>query len=174
MIYSPTTKKAMAIMFECHKNQVDKADMPYPFHPFHVAESMPDEKSTCVALLHDVVEDTPMTLEDLRNAGFADDILFSLSNLTHLDGQDYYEYVANLSLDPTAILVKLSDLKHNSDLSRLDVIDEKVVKRIKKYDVCIRFLESQLQLIQYGKYDLAKNNAEKFIIENQEEKYKKI
>ena len=62
MIYTPKTKQALKLCFEAHKNQVDKSGMPYVFHPFHVAEQMKAETSTMVALLHDVVEDTPYTM----------------------------------------------------------------------------------------------------------------
>ena len=69
MIYTADTKKALKLCFEAHKNQTDKAGMPYVFHPFHVAEQMPDEKTTIVALLHDVVEDTSYSLRDIRRNG---------------------------------------------------------------------------------------------------------
>ena len=69
MIYSDLTKKSLKISFNAHKNQVDKSGMPYVFHPFHLAEQMDDEYSVCVALLHDVVEDTDITIEDLNIKG---------------------------------------------------------------------------------------------------------
>ena len=65
MIYTDLTKQAMKLCFAAHKDQTDRSGLPYVFHPFHLAEQMPDEESTVVALLHDVVEDTPYTLEDL-------------------------------------------------------------------------------------------------------------
>ena len=65
MIYTPLTKKALKISFKAHKDQVDKSGLPYVYHPFHLAEQMNDEYSTCVALLHDVVEDTDISLDDL-------------------------------------------------------------------------------------------------------------
>ena len=83
MIYTPMTKKAIKVMFEAHKNQVDKNGMPYVFHPFHLAEQMTDEASTVVALLHDVIEDTDCTLEDLKNMGFSNEVCDALSFLTH-------------------------------------------------------------------------------------------
>ena len=69
MIYTDFTKKALKLCFEAHKDQVDKTDMPYVFHPFHLAEQVDDELSTICALLHDVVEDTSLTLEDLLERG---------------------------------------------------------------------------------------------------------
>ena len=74
MIYTPLTKKAMRIAFEAHKDQFDKSGIPYIYHPIHLAEQMNDEVTTCVALLHDVVEDTDYTLEDLTEMGFDSDL----------------------------------------------------------------------------------------------------
>ena len=70
MIYTEMTKKALKLCFEAHKEQIDKSGMPYVFHPFHLAEQMQDEETTIVALLHDVIEDTDYTLDDLRKMGF--------------------------------------------------------------------------------------------------------
>ena len=83
MIYTPDTKKAMRLCFEAHKNQTDKSGQPYVFHPFHVAEQMPDEETTIVALLHDVIEDTSYTPDDLRSMGFDEDVLEALALMTH-------------------------------------------------------------------------------------------
>ena len=66
MIYTQLTKKAMRIAYEAHKNQVEKSGIPYIYHPLHLAEQMQYEAAVCVALLHDVVEDTDITLDDLR------------------------------------------------------------------------------------------------------------
>ena len=85
MIYTPGTKKAMKLCFEAHKDQTDKSGLPYVFHPYHVAEQMPDEKTTIAALLHDVIEDTSYTLQDLRDMGFEEDVLAALALMTHDD-----------------------------------------------------------------------------------------
>ena len=74
VIYTPQTKMALKLCFEAHKDQLDKSGMPYVFHPFHLAEQMDSEKTTVVALLHDVVEDTDYTLEDLTEMGFDSDL----------------------------------------------------------------------------------------------------
>ena len=75
MIYTEQTVKALKLCFVAHKEQTDKSGLPYVFHPFHLAEQMKDEATTCVALLHDVVEDSDMTLEGLREAGFPEEIV---------------------------------------------------------------------------------------------------
>lgn len=142
MIYTEMTKKAINLMYEAHRGQMDKGGFPYCFHPFHVAESMEDEISCTCALLHDVVEDTDYTLQDLAAMGFPKEVMDVLKLLTHQDGVPYMEYVKNLSDNPVARRVKLSDLRHNSDLSRLNRVTEKDLQRIEKYKEAIAFLES--------------------------------
>lgn len=141
MIYTEKTKRAIRLMFEAHKNQTDKAGLPYVFHPFHLAEQMSDEKTTVAALLHDVVEDTDTTLDDLRKMDFGDDVIAALTLLTHDERVPYMDYVAEIKKNPIARAVKLADLRHNSDLTRLDVVDEKALKRVEKYKKAIALLE---------------------------------
>lgn len=141
MIYTPMTKKALKLCFEAHKEQVDKSGMPYVFHPFHLAEQMKTEESTIVALLHDLVEDTEYTINDLTSMGFGKDITNAIALLTHADGVEYMDYVRAIKENPIAKAVKLADLKHNSDLSRLDDINEKALQRNEKYQKAIALLE---------------------------------
>jgi len=142
MIYTAQTKKALKVCFDMHKDQTDKSGLPYVFHPFYLAEQMQDEVTTVVALLHDVVEDTPCTFDDLREMGFDEAVLQSLALLTHDDGVPYMEYVAAIKQNPIAKAVKLADLRHNSDLSRMDTVDERALKHHQKYMDAIAFLES--------------------------------
>lgn len=114
--------------------------MPYVFHPFHVAEQMPDEKTTIVALLHDVVEDTSYSLQDIREMGFESDIVDALARLTHGKNVSYMDYVANIKGNSMARTVKLADLRHNSDLTRLDQINEEALSRVEKYKAAIQLL----------------------------------
>ena len=140
MIYTPLTKKALRICFYAHKDQVDKTNMPYVFHPFHLAESMDDEISTCVALLHDVVEDTNITFIDLEKEGFSEEVIGALKLLTHDLDVPYMDYVRKIKENPVAAKVKLADLKHNSDLTRLDEVTETDLERNKKYNEAIELL----------------------------------
>lgn len=117
MIYTALTIKAMAIAYDAHHGQFDKAGIPYVFHPLHVAESMDDEISCCAALLHDVVEDTHVTLEDLAK-DFPREVVEAVRLLTHDPGQDYLEYVRRIKPNPVAMKVKLADIAHNTDESR--------------------------------------------------------
>ncbi len=140
MIYTDLTKKALKLCFDAHKNQVDKTGMPYVFHPFHLAEQMSDEISTICALLHDVIEDTEYTFNDIRNMGFPQEVIDVLMLLTHDDNVPYMEYVEKINENPIAKQVKLADLRHNSDLTRLNIIDEKALARVDKYQKAITIL----------------------------------
>lgn len=140
MIYTAMTKMAMKLCFETHKNQVDKTGLPYVFHPFHLAEQMDDEISTVCALLHDVVEDSDTTFEDLLEMGFSGEIIEVLKLLTHAEEVPYMDYVREIKKNPTATKVKIADLKHNSDTTRLDVVDEWAIKRNEKYAEALRIL----------------------------------
>ena len=141
MLYTEMTKKALCLCFEAHKEQVDKSGMPYVFHPFHLAEQMETEDTIIVALLHDIVEDTDCTIEDLAKMGFSKPVTDAVALMTHTKGVDYMDYVGKIKENPIAKAVKLADLRHNSDLSRLEVIDEKSLARREKYLKAIAFLE---------------------------------
>lgn len=117
MIYTALTNRAMVIAYDAHHGQVDKQGIPYVFHPFHVAEQMTDELSTCVGLLHDVVEDSDVTLEDLARE-FPAEIIEALALLTHDESVPYLEYVQALASNELARAVKRADLEHNLDGTR--------------------------------------------------------
>lgn len=123
MIYTRLTNEAMKIAYHAHHGQVDSGGIPYIFHPIHLAEQMEDEYTVCVALLHDVVEDTEVTLEALAKV-FPKEVTDAVALLTHAKGDPYPEYVARIKSNPIAKAVKLADLRHNSDESRLPDADE--------------------------------------------------
>lgn len=141
MIYTKLTKKAMKICFEAHKDQVDKSGIPYVFHPFHLAEQMQDEYSTIAALLHDTVEDTNITFEYLAEQGIPTEVIEALKLLTHDESVPYLDYVKIIKSNDIAKSVKLADLKHNSDLTRLDEAKERDLIRVEKYKKAIDVLE---------------------------------
>lgn len=118
MIYTELTREAMKIAYDAHQGQFDKSGVPYVFHPIHVAEQMCDEYSTCVALLHDVVEDTDVSLEDLAKQ-FPQEIVEAVGLLTHSKNTPYEEYLRKVKENPIAKAVKLADIAHNTDFSRL-------------------------------------------------------
>ena len=143
MIYTKLTKKALLISFNAHKDQHDKSGMPYVYHPYEVASRMNDEYSTCTALLHDVVEDTDITLDDLSKEGFPREIIEALSCMTHDKSVPYDEYIKMIKTNPIATKVKLADLEHNSNPDRLDNIDEKMQQRFEKYNKARAYLLSE-------------------------------
>ena len=117
MLYTPLTNKAMQIAYAAHHGQVDKGGLPYIFHPYHLAEAMEDEVSCCAALLHDVVEDTHVTMEQLAEV-FPSAVIDVLQLLTHREDVPYYDYVRAIKANPIAVKVKLADIAHNSDQTR--------------------------------------------------------
>ena len=146
MIYTDKTKKAMKIMVRQHKNQLDKSGLPYILHPWLVAEWQNDEVKTIVALLHDVVEDTDMTFEDIKNEGFSDEVVEAIKLLTHDNNVDYKEYLDAIADNPIAIDVKLADLKHNSTISRLDKVEQIDIERAERYKKSIEYLNSKKKI----------------------------
>ena len=131
--YTPLTKKALALCYDAHRGQRDKGGLPYVFHSFHLAEQMETEEEICAALLHDVVEDSPYTLDDLRREGFPEPVLEALRLLTRSPGEDYFDYVARLRENPIARRVKAADLLHNADLARLNEVTGHDRERAEKY-----------------------------------------
>ena len=140
MIYTPLTKIALRICYNAHAGQLDKGDMPYVFHPYHLAEQMKDEITTAAALLHDVIEDTEYTFDDLRKAGIPERVLEIVALLTHDESVPYMDYIAAMKHDPDAVTIKLADLTHNSDLTRSEVVTEKELKRIEVYKQAYKLL----------------------------------
>ena len=134
MIYTSLTRLALKVSFEAHKDQVDHSGTPYIYHPYHLAEQMTDETTTCIALLHDVVEDTDITLAQLREMGFPDIVVEAVGVLTREHGVPYQEYIKRVKSNPLARIVKLADLEHNSDMSRLQEIDERSKSLAKRYE----------------------------------------
>lgn len=118
MIYTELTIKAMNLAYHAHHGQFDKGGVPYIFHPIHLAEEMDDEISTCVALLHDTVEDTSVTLEDMAKE-FPAEVVNAVRLLTHGEDVDYFDYVRAIRQNPIAVKVKLADLRHNGDPKRI-------------------------------------------------------
>lgn len=139
MIYTNQTKKAMIIAYNAHQGQVDKSGIPYIYHPIHLAEQMQTEEECIVALLHDTVEDTNVTFETLEKE-FSKEVIEALKLLTHDKSVDYMDYVKNLKNNPIAKKVKLADLYHNSDITRMENPTQKDIERKEKYHKAISIL----------------------------------
>ena len=142
MIYTPLTNAAMKLAYRAHDGQLDYNGIPYIFHPIHLAEQMDDEFSCCVALLHDTVEDTDVTLEELT-ALFPSEVTDAVALLTHSEDVDYFDYVRAIKENPIAKKVKLADLAHNSDQSRCvgsDLSEERKTAWRRKYEKATKIL----------------------------------
>lgn len=136
-------QKALAIAEDAHKGQVDKARVDYIQHPLFVASLVEGELAKTVALLHDVVEDSDWTLEDLRKEGLPEEVVQAVGIITKKRNENYEEYILRVKQNPLARQVKLADLKHNSDLSRLANVTDRDRKRVAKYQKAISFLSEE-------------------------------
>lgn len=125
--------KAINIAIEAHKNQIDKAGKSYFLHLLRVMEGGKTEEEKICGVLHDLIEDTDWTFERLKGEGFSDEIIDVLDCVTKREGEKYEEFIYRISQNPTAIRVKLNDLKDNMDITRLSHIGEKDVERLNKY-----------------------------------------
>ena len=141
MIYTKLTNKAIKMAYDAHHGSVDKSGIPYVFHPYHIAEQMDCEISVCVALLHDVIEDTDVSFSLIEEMGFPKQVIESLKLLTRDEVTSYEEYIQKIkdSNNDIAIKVKLADLRHNSDISRFDDANDrkKHCEHNKKYGKAI-------------------------------------
>ena len=125
---------------EAHKGQRDKGGRPYINHPRYVAKCVDGVFFKAAALLHDVIEDSDFTADDLRNRGIPDSVVTAVEVLTKKKGEPYNEYLSRISYNEIAKTVKIFDLKHNSDLSRIEHPDENDLARLNKYQRALEFL----------------------------------
>ena len=136
----PMLELALSIATKAHRGQFDKAGIDYIEHPIFVASQVDSEEEKAVALLHDVIEDSSVTAEELLNAGLPETVVTAVQILSKKKGQDYQTYLKTVKSNPLARAVKLADLKHNSDLSRLETITDKDLERLEKYKKAIDYL----------------------------------
>ena len=143
MIYTPLTNRAMQIAYAAHHGQIDKGGVPYIFHPYHLAEKMPDEYTVCIALLHDIMEDTDVSRTMLAEE-FPKEIMDALDLLTHREDVPYLEYVKSIKANSLARTVKLADLAHNMDRTRLPDNDPSAQRRWnEKYRAALKILTKE-------------------------------
>lgn len=133
---------ALAIARKAHAGQVDKAGVDYIQHPLYVASQVKTEQEKAVALLHDVLEDSDITAADLLAYGLSNEVVTAVQTLTKKKGQSYQDYLEKVKSNNLARVVKLADLKHNSDLSRLKTVSNTDYERVKKYKNAIRYLSA--------------------------------
>ncbi|WP_156286373.1 bifunctional (p)ppGpp synthetase/guanosine-3',5'-bis(diphosphate) 3'-pyrophosphohydrolase [Oceanivirga salmonicida] len=134
--------KALIIAIKAHKGQVDKAGRAYIFHPINVMLGVSGYKEKVVALLHDTVEDSNYTLDDLRKY-FTEEIVHTVDLLTKKEGVEYKEYLRLIKENKIARKVKISDLRHNMNLKRLKEVTQKDLDRLEKYKWSKEYLESK-------------------------------
>jgi hypothetical protein len=147
-----TIEKALQIAARAHEGQVDKHGQPYILHPLRVMAAVEGDEARIVAILHDVIEDTSVTAEDLRREGFGEEILAALDRLTHRRDEPYADYVIRCKGHDIARRVKLADLEDNSRLSRAILRPDRIepdIERVRKYLLAYKFLTDMLTEEQY-------------------------
>ena len=132
--------RAIELAKQHHEGQTDKAGKPYIEHPLRVMNQVESEEEKIVAVLHDIVEDTDISLNDLRNEGFSEEVVSAVECLTKQDGENYDSYIERISFNPLAVKIKLADLEDNRDLTRLPQVTDKDLERLEKYDKALEKL----------------------------------
>ena len=133
-------EKALEIATKAHEGQYDKSGVPYIEHPKHVAEGVHGDIAKATAYLHDVIEDTDVTAEDLRRDGIPEEVVEAVIMLTHDEHENYYDYIRRVKTNPIAKEVKIEDLKHNSDKSRIKRPTPMDIARWAKYKKALRII----------------------------------
>jgi (p)ppGpp synthase/HD superfamily hydrolase len=134
-------ERAIAIALEAHAGQTDKAGAPYILHPLRLMHRMTAPTAQMAAVLHDVVEDSPWTLEALRAEGFPDGVIEAVDGLTRRDGETYMAFIERAAQHPVARVVKRADLEDNLDVRRLDAVAAKDQERLNRYLRALRELQ---------------------------------
>lgn len=138
-----TLERAIAIAAIAHEGQVDKAGAPYVLHPLRMMLAVTTPEARIAAVLHDVVEDTPVTLEQLRADGFSAAVVEAVEALTKRQDEDYETFIRRVAPNPIAREVKLADLRDNADLTRIAEPTEKDRARVEKYRRAMAILEGR-------------------------------
>ena len=136
----PDLAHTMVFAEECHRGQVDRNGVKYILHPMRVMRYMDSETEKIVGVLHDVVEDTPITLQDLKQKGYSEEIVDAIDCLTKREGESYEDFIDRCKQNSIARKVKIADLEDNMDIRRLDVLTEKDMDRLNRYLRAWRYL----------------------------------
>jgi (p)ppGpp synthase/HD superfamily hydrolase len=136
-------QRAIEIAVLAHKGQSRKNGDPYILHPLRLMHAVPSTREKIVAVLHDVVEDTSVTMDQLKSEGFSPEILDALALVTHDGNEPYDEYINNIKTNPIARSVKLADLRDNSNLHEIPELNDKDLARVKKYHRAFKSLSQQ-------------------------------
>jgi len=133
-------EKAIQIALKAHEGQVDKGGNSYVLHPIRLMVQMPTMDLQTIAVLHDVVEDSHYTFEDLAKEGFSTEVINAVRALTKQENEEYDDFIRRVKMNPLAIPVKLADMKDNSNLDRIPNPTDTDRERVKKYQKAIEFL----------------------------------
>ena len=133
MVSAPTLEDAIALAVEAHRGQRDKSGKAYILHPLRVMMRLETDTERMVAILHDVVEDTPWTLERLRGLGYPEEVLSALDCLTKREGETYEAFIERVLPHPLARRVKRADLEDNMDVRRLLAFTPRDAERLARY-----------------------------------------
>jgi (p)ppGpp synthase/HD superfamily hydrolase len=147
-----TLEKAIEIAARAHAGETDRHGQPYILHPLRVMLDVDDHDAKTVAALHDVIEDTDVTIDELRQEGFAEHVLAALRRITHDPDESYADYVVSCKADPIARQVKLADLRDNANPTRLLMRPGRFADdtaRVQRYVLSYRFLLDELDETDY-------------------------
>jgi guanosine-3',5'-bis(diphosphate) 3'-pyrophosphohydrolase len=143
--YELLLQRAIAIAAKAHEGQVDKAGNPYLDHPLFVMENVNSIEEKIVAVLHDAVEDSELTLEQLRSEGFPEFIVKAIAAITKIEGEPYAAYLERVMANPIALPVKIADVTHNLDIRRIANPTEADFQRMAKYKKVLSQLRATLK-----------------------------
>jgi (p)ppGpp synthase/HD superfamily hydrolase len=129
----PTIEDAIVFATEAHRGQVDRAGNPYILHPLRLMCNVNSDTERFIALLHDVIEDTDYTVDDLRQRGYSEEIVEAVDCLTRRNDETYEEFIQRIKPNPLARRVKLADLRDNMDIRRLGLLQDKDLERLQRY-----------------------------------------
>ncbi|MFB0830255.1 guanosine-3',5'-bis(diphosphate) 3'-pyrophosphohydrolase [Brevibacillus laterosporus] len=161
--------EAVLLATKAHANQQDKGGQPYILHPLRVMMYMPSDEARAVAVLHDVLEDTDVTVDDLRVAGFPKEVVEAVMILTKNPREEYDSYIMRVKQNQLARAVKIADIKDNLDLTRIAEPTEDDVARIEKYKRALKELEADDENNQKVKRQEASAPAQAELEEKNEE-----
>jgi len=136
-------KKAIEIAIGAHRGQKDRAGAPYILHPLRVMLRLESDTEMIVAILHDVIEDSSWTADQLREEGFSEEIVEAVENLTKRDGEPYGDFIERAKQSPLSHRVKIADLKDNMDMSRLSRLTEDDMTRFERYHRALQTLSRE-------------------------------
>lgn len=154
--------KAIALAAKIHEDQTDKAGKPYILHPIRMMMRLrtEDEELMAIAILHDVVEDSNITLEELSKMGFSTRIVLGVDGLTRRTGEEYEAFIHRCALNPDSKIIKREDLRDNSDITRLKGLRKKDFDRMEKYHHAYVYLSDQIMENYSGVPQLAEDPAD--------------